>query len=312
MVFLPYMNKYTFITNALPFIFIFFIWITSYRSKLQWLLRCFFLLLFIGLIFLSPLKALVSQYLGWGIWIAFFISAIFSFLKIRKLPLASKADWLEALFGVLIIGAIIFILNYPPPKQEPASSAQKINLVFPLRNGNYYLTNVGYTPSMGGFPAVHSSPAEKFAVDIMRPRNLKEFFSSLFKTGLSQYAIFGDDIYSPCDGIIDKANDDLPDLLPPERGTGTGNHIRLDCGGVKIVLAHLHNKSIRFKEGERVTTKDIIAKVGNNGNSDGPHLHIHALIMRGENDPVEPVQILFDGKTIKRDDTIKYSSGTGK
>lgn len=303
------MNKYTFITNILPFIFILFIWITTYRSKLQLILRCFFLLLFFGLIFLSPLKIFVSQYASWGIWIAFLVSAFFSFLKIKKLPFALKKDWPEPLFGILTIGAIIFVLNYPPPKQEPiSSSVPKINLVFPLRNGNYYLTNVGYAPSLiGSLPAVHSSLAEKYAIDIIRPRSLKEFFSSLFKTGLSQYAIFGDDIYSPCDGIIDKANTDLPDLLPPEKGTGTGNHIRLNCNdGTTILLAHLKNKSIKFKEGEKVTTDDIIAKVGNNGNSTEPHLHINAYIVHGENEPVEPMRIMFDEKIAKKGSIVKY------
>lgn len=300
------MNKYTFITNILPFVFILLIWITSYRSKLQWILRCFFLLLFIGLVFLSPLKIFVSQYVGWGIWIAFLASAIFSFLKIRKIRFASKADWWEIFFGILTIGAIIFILNYPPPKQAPASSAPKINLTFPLRSGSYYLTNVGYAPSIGGFPAVHTSLSEKFAIDIMRPRNLKEFFSSFFKTGLSQYAIFGDDIYSPCDGFIDKADDGLPDLVPPDKGTGTGNHIRLNCNGTMILLTHLHNKSIRFKEGQGVTTNDVIAQVGNNGNSTEPHLHINAYIMKGENMPVEPLQISFDGKITKKGSMIEY------
>lgn len=301
------MNKYTFITNVLPFIFILLVWITSYLSKLQWILRCFFLLVFIGLIFLSPLKIFVSQYLGWGIWIAFLASVVFSFLKIRKIHFTSKADWWEALFSILIIGIIIFILNYPPQKQEPIfSSTPKINLTFPLRSGSYLLTNVGYTPSIGGLPAVHSTLSEKFAIDIMRPRNLKEFFSYLFKTGLSQYAIFGDDIYSPCDGFIDKADDGLPDLVPPDKGTGTGNHIRLNCNGTTVLLAHLHNKSIKFKEGQKVTTNDVIAQVGNNGNSTEPHLHINAYITKGENMPVEPLQIMFNGKIAKKGSMVEY------
>jgi hypothetical protein len=240
-------------------------------------------------------------------WMIFFVSAIRSFLKIRKLPFALKADRWEALSGILIIGAIIFILNYPPPKPEPASSAPKINLVFPLRNGSYLLTNVGHTPAMGNFPAVHSSLAEKYAVDIMRPRNLKEFFSSLFKTGLGQYAIFGDNIYSPCDGFIDRADDGLPDLIPPEKGTGTGNHIRLNCiDGTTILLAHLQNKSLKFKEGQKVTTSDVVAQVGNNGNSSEPHLHINAYTKKGENNPVEPLQIMFAGNLATGGSMVEY------
>lgn len=246
--------------------------------------------------------------MGWGIWIAFLASAIVSFLKIKRLPVASKTDWREVLFGILIIGAIIFILNYPPPKKEPVSSAQKINLTFPLRNGSYYLINVGYAPLLiGGLPAVHSSLAEKYAIDIIRPRSLKEFFGFLFKTGLLQYAIFGDDIYSPCNGIIDKSDDGLPDLIPPEKGTGSGNHIRLNCNdGTTILLAHLHNKSLRFREGQKVTTNDVIAQVGNNGNSTEPHLHINAYIKKSENNPVEPLQIMFAGKLATGGSMVEY------
>lgn len=209
--------------------------------------------------------------------------------------------------AAIIVGIIIlFILNFRNKKEEAPYSGPGINLTFPLRNGEYFLTNVGYTPSIGGFSAVHTSPSEKFAIDIIRPRNLKEYFSSFFKTGLEQYAIFGDDIYSPCDGIIDKAYDDSPDLIPPKKEARTGNHIRLNCNGTFVLLAHLHNKSIRFKEGERVTTKDIIAKVGNNGNSTEPHLHINAYITGGENNPVEPLQILFDGKIAKKRSMVEY------
>jgi hypothetical protein len=179
-------------------------------------------------------------------------------------------------------------------------------LTFPLRNGKYLLTNVGFSPSyIAALPAIHTAPTEKFAIDIIRPRNLPEFLGSLFKRGLEQYAIFGDDIYSPCDGFIEKANDDLPDLVPPNRGT-VANHIRLNCDGTTIMLAHLMQKSIKVKEGQKVTTRDILARVGNNGISSEPHLHIAAYIMQGENMPVEPLQILFANQLAKKNSLVKY------
>lgn len=55
-----------------------------------------------------------------------------------------------------------------------------------------------------------------------------------------------------------------------------GNHvmIKTDSGHI-VFLAHLKNKSISVKQGQRVSEGEQIGLVGNSGNSTAPHLHIN-------------------------------------
>lgn len=55
-----------------------------------------------------------------------------------------------------------------------------------------------------------------------------------------------------------------------------GNHvmIRSDEGFI-VFLAHLRNRSLTVKEGQRVKVGQQVGKIGNSGNSTAPHLHIN-------------------------------------
>ena len=44
--------------------------------------------------------------------------------------------------------------------------------------------------------------------------------------------------------------------------------------GLTVIYAHV--RDIKVEEGDRVKAGDIVAKVGNNGNSRGPHVHVGA------------------------------------
>jgi murein DD-endopeptidase MepM/ murein hydrolase activator NlpD len=52
----------------------------------------------------------------------------------------------------------------------------------------------------------------------------------------------------------------------------------LDIGGGNYALyAHFQPDSIRVREGDRVEQGDVLALVGNSGNSVAPHLHFHVM-----------------------------------
>ena len=54
-----------------------------------------------------------------------------------------------------------------------------------------------------------------------------------------------------------------------------GNQVAIDLGGNRYALyAHLIPGSIRVKEGDTVKAGQVIAKLGNSGNSTEPHLHL--------------------------------------
>jgi len=49
----------------------------------------------------------------------------------------------------------------------------------------------------------------------------------------------------------------------------------LETEGQYVLYAHLRPGSIRVKPGDQVRRGDVIAEVGNSGQSDAPHLHFH-------------------------------------
>ena len=72
--------------------------------------------------------------------------------------------------------------------------------------------------------------------------------------------------------------DGFQEMTPPEmdRQNLAGNHIILECGGVWVLLGHLQRGSVGVAEGEPIARGQLLARVGNTGNTGEPHLHIHA------------------------------------
>lgn len=80
----------------------------------------------------------------------------------------------------------------------------------------------------------------------------------------------------------------LPDPLSITLETVDGNHIILDLGnGVYAFYAHLRIGSVLVEEGARVTAGRELARLGNSGNTSGPHLHLHLM--------TRPSAIVSDG-----------------
>ena len=57
-----------------------------------------------------------------------------------------------------------------------------------------------------------------------------------------------------------------------------GNFVVLDIGGGSYVLyAHMQPGSVTVKAGAKVKRGDVLGKVGNTGNTQAPHLHLHVM-----------------------------------
>jgi hypothetical protein len=92
----------------------------------------------------------------------------------------------------------------------------------------------------------------------------------------------GEDVLAVADARVVAVRDDMPEgaLVAPVRhrlGDASGNHVTLDLGdGRHFHYEHLMPASVRVRAGDRVRRGEVIARLGNTGDSTGPHLHTHA------------------------------------
>jgi hypothetical protein len=100
----------------------------------------------------------------------------------------------------------------------------------------------------------------------------------------SNYPTYGQRAIAVADATVASVLDGLPErkagALPADTTlqNATGNHVILDLGeGRYAFYAHLQPGSIRVKAGDRVNRGEALAKVGNSGNTTGPHLHFHVM-----------------------------------
>jgi Peptidase family M23 len=121
--------------------------------------------------------------------------------------------------------------------------------------------------------------AEVFAIDWTR------LVGGLLYTGdgrqNSDWAGYGAAIYSVADGTVISTRDGLPDIPPfeanpdlrrPEDWAGNNAIIRIGPGRY-AVYGHLRTGSVRVRRGQRVRAGQEIGRLGNSGNTQGPHLH---------------------------------------
>lgn len=83
-------------------------------------------------------------------------------------------------------------------------------------------------------------------------------------------------VVSVLDGLPERTAGTLPQDTTLQNVTG--NHVILDLGGGRYgFYAHLQPGSLRVKKGDRVKKGQVLALVGNSGNTTGPHLHFHVM-----------------------------------
>jgi len=121
--------------------------------------------------------------------------------------------------------------------------------------------------------------AETFAIDWVQLRNGFPFIGD--GTRNDQYFGFGTDVLAAADGTVVFVRDDMPEETPNQAPL----HVKkpIDFAGNQVVLqirpdvwavyAHLQTGSVKVQVGEQVTTGQVLARLGNSGNTTGPHLH---------------------------------------
>ena len=127
--------------------------------------------------------------------------------------------------------------------------------------------------------------AQRFAIDWMRLDDAGRLVHG-DPSDVHNYPDYGADVLAVADGtVVDTLNsldDQKPGTLPDPKTITVqnvdGNHVVLDLGdGVYAFYAHMQKGSVAVAVGDRVKRGQVLGKLGNTGNTSGPHLHFHLM-----------------------------------
>jgi hypothetical protein len=123
---------------------------------------------------------------------------------------------------------------------------------------------------------------ETFFIDWNRVKNDRIYDGDGKK--VEQHYAFGQDVLAVADGTIVSIHDGMPDetpfqlMLPKAKEDYGGNHVMLEIApNVVALYEHLQPGSLTVKVGDAVKAGAPLAKIGNTGPSEGPHLHFGLL-----------------------------------
>jgi murein DD-endopeptidase len=96
---------------------------------------------------------------------------------------------------------------------------------------------------------------------------------------------YGADVLAVADGRVVEVHDGIPEndptasskAVPITLKTVGGNYVILNIGSAYVFYAHLQPGSLTVRRGAQVRRGQVLAKLGNSGQSDAPHLHLHVV-----------------------------------
>jgi hypothetical protein len=185
-----------------------------------------------------------------------------------------------------------------------------------------------HRPSLSTFSG-RLDNSQRFAIDWIRLNEQGEIYSG-DRTRNESYVSYGAGIYAVADGTVTSTLDTVdagtPGTLPandPVLGPKLtienvdGNNIIVDLGGgAWAMYAHLQKGSLLVQPGDRVTTGQKLAELGNTGNSNAPHLHFQLMngpsILQADGLPYVFDGFTYDGEVLPQvvAEADDYLSGT--
>jgi murein DD-endopeptidase len=125
--------------------------------------------------------------------------------------------------------------------------------------------------------------AQRFAIDWTRVAPDGQVFHD-DPSKNANWSPYGADVLAVGDGRVVEVQDGIPEndptsaakAVPITLTTVGGNYVILDLGrGRYAFYAHLQPGSLCVRPGDQVRRGQVLAKLGNSGQSDAPHLHLH-------------------------------------
>ncbi len=187
--------------------------------------------------------------------------------------------------------------------------APAVDLRFPLATGRYLVvsggTNLSLNPHADALDTTVAGHrpwlGTGYALDLVA-------LDRLVPVNPAAYFIFNTPVLAPCAGTVLVARDGRPDMPIPHHDDAhpSGNYLILRGAQADIVLAHFQRGSLRVRAGAQVVAGQVLARAGNSGATDEPHLHIHAQRPGPPGYPMggAPLPMRFGKRFLVRNDRI--------
>jgi hypothetical protein len=127
----------------------------------------------------------------------------------------------------------------------------------------------------------HTAIGQRFAIDFLKLDSTgKSYHGDPLKN--ENYYAYGTPLMAVADGVIAATKDSIPQNVPGAASravpitmtTVGGNYVAIDIGRGRYALyAHVQPGSLRVKVGDHVKRGQVVALLGNSGNSTEPHVH---------------------------------------
>jgi hypothetical protein len=173
------------------------------------------------------------------------------------------------------------VVTYTGARATPARRGA-LTIAPPLRGGRWaVIANVHRRALQPVDGALRNG--QRFAVDFSALLDAKGRTHRGPADRNSSYFDFGRPVLAVAAGRVVEAVDRYPNQIPNANvpvpvEAADGNHLIVKLGrGVYAGYAHLERGSLRVHRGERVRAGQVLAKLGNSGNTTGPHLHFQLM-----------------------------------
>jgi murein DD-endopeptidase MepM/ murein hydrolase activator NlpD len=126
-------------------------------------------------------------------------------------------------------------------------------------------------------------PPEHFAIDVIRlGADGRAYVGDL--ADVHNWFGYGSEIISATHGRVVEVLDHLDNQIPGQCCSPltpdqfAGNHVIVEIGaGISALYAHMAPGSVVVSEGDAVRAGQVLGRLGNSGNTDGPHLHFQVM-----------------------------------
>jgi hypothetical protein len=192
---------------VIPLALIVWSWLRSYTSITAWGVQMLVLISYMAFIFLLGSWVYASFYLRYAIIILTIVTAVWSFIRIRSLPLfvtPHVSGWVGSGAGLIISAVLVYLVV--GAIQAHFYNEAPVNLAFPFKKGTYavFEGGNGRTSSLMNYhynASIHKGArtnlSMRYAVDIAKVTAWGNDAKGFLPRQNDKYAIFNQVVYSP-------------------------------------------------------------------------------------------------------------------